>query len=306
VPIPTHAPEFADGLKAFDAGDYATARKDFDAASKTNPKDYEAFWNLGQTCEKLGDNASAGAAYKAELAIKPDADQAAAELANLYVIDGHIDDALAVANSGLQAHPGSAVLHGAMGMALATRGDQDNAMKQFEQAVQLQPADPMLNYTFAVWLNKWRVRGAGPHLDTAMAGVKNDYPMIVSIGHEYRLAGEFDSCIKTFDGAIKTKDGGEVRTERALCKLGNKDEPGALTDLQAAIAAEPNYPQAHFFLAGRLASTKHYKEAATEYQTYLQLAPSGSLADQAQPRLQMSQDAALHDKGAIAPPKKKK
>jgi Tfp pilus assembly protein PilF len=306
APEPTHAPEFAAGLQAFDAGDYPTARKDFDAAAKSNPADYEALWNLGQACEKLGDNMSAAAAYRAELGIKPDADQASAELANLYVIDGRIDDALAVANAGLSSHPGSGVLHAAMGQALATRGDQDQALKQFEQAIQLNAADPMLHYMFAVWLNKWKVRGAAAHLDAALPLVKNDYPMIVSIGHEYRLAGEFDSCVKTFDGAIKTTDGGEVRTERALCKLGQKDEAGAMADLQAAIAADSGYAQAHFFLAGRLAAGKRYKEAATEYQTYIQLAPNGSLADQANQRLAAAQDAAVHDKGAIAPKKKNK
>jgi tetratricopeptide (TPR) repeat protein len=307
-PEPVHAPEFTTGLAAFDQGDYAGARKAFEAASKSNPNDYDALWNLGQSCEKLGDVPAAAAAYKAEIAIKPDADRAAAELANLYVGTGNTDEALATATAGLAKHPGSAVLHAAMGVALATRGDKDPAIQQFNQAIQVAPGDPMLSYTYAVWLNKWHVRGAAPLLDTALPLVKNDFPMLVSIGHEYRLAGEFDSCVRTFDTAVKSHDGGEVRTERALCKLGLKDEAGALTDLKSAVTTESSYPQAHFFLAGRLASTKHFKEAALEYAAYLQLAPSGSLADQANERLKAAQDAAEQDKqnkGVAATPKKK-
>jgi tetratricopeptide (TPR) repeat protein len=308
APQPVHAPEFTAGLAAFDQGDYAGARAKFEAASKSNPNDYEALWNLGQTCEKLGDVPAAAAAYKAEIAVKPDADRAAAELASLFVGQGKTDEALAIATATLAKSPGSAVLHAAMGLALATRGEQDGAIKQFEQAIQIAPGDPMLHYTFAVWLNKWHVRGAAPHLDAALPAIKNDFPMVVSIGHEYRMAGDFDSCVKTFDTAIKTRDGGEVRTERALCKLGLKDEAGALADLKSAVATEAGYPQAHFFLAGRLASTKHFREAATEYAAYVQLAPNGSLADQANERLKAAQDAADHDKpdkGAAATSKKK-
>jgi tetratricopeptide (TPR) repeat protein len=305
APEPVHAPEFSAGLAAFDQGDYAGARTKFEAASKSNPNDADALWNLGQTCEKLGDVPGAAAAYKAEIAVKPDADRAAAELATLYVGQGNTDEALVIATAALARNPGSAVLHAAMGLALATRGDQDGAIKQLEQAVQIAPADPMLHYTLAVWLNKWHVRGAAPHLDAALPLVKNDFPMVVSIGHEYRLAGEFGSCVQTFDAAIKTRDGGEVRTERALCKLGLKDEAGALADLKSAVATESGYPQAHFFLAGRLASTKHFKEAALEYAAYLQLAPNGSLADQANERLKAAQDAGEHDKGVAATSRKK-
>jgi len=298
------SPEVAAGLKAFDAGNFAEARTDFESATKKNPNDYMAFVNLGQTCEKLGDAASAEAAYKSALALKPDLDVAASELAALYVADGRIDDAFAVCKAGIAKHPGSAPLHASMGIALAAHGDQNPASQEFQQAIQLAPADPMMHLDFAHWLNAWHVRGAAPHLDAALGMVQNDYGMIASIGFEYRMAGEFDSCVKTFDRAIKMKDGGEVRTERALCKLGLKDDKGAFDDLQGAIAAEASYAPAHYYLGGRLALVKRYKEAAAEYAKYLELAPSGSLAKQANDRLKMAQDAAKNDKGAVGPKKK--
>jgi tetratricopeptide (TPR) repeat protein len=298
------SPEVAAGLKAFDAGNYAEARTDFESGTKKNPNDYQAFVNLGQTCEKLGDTKSAESAYQSALALKPDLDVAAAELAALYVTDGRIDDAFAVCKAGIAKHPGSAPLHASMGIALAAHGDQDPATQEFEQAIKLAPSDPMMHLTFAHWLNAWKVRGAAPHLDAALGMVQNDYALIASIGFEYRMAGEFNSCVKTFDRAVKMKDGGEVRTERALCKLGLKDEKGALDDLQGAIAAESSYAPAHYYLGGRLASVKRYKEAATEYAKYLELAPSGSLAKQANERLKMAQDAAKGDKSAVAPKKK--
>ena len=61
------------------------------------------------------------------------------------------------------------------------------------------------------------MRGAAPHLDAARDIVKDDYGMIASIAYEYRMASEFDSCVKTYDRAVAIKDGGEVRLGRALC-----------------------------------------------------------------------------------------
>lgn len=286
------SPEVTAGLKAFDAGDYATARKSFEAAVKNNPNDYGADVDLGQACEKLGDVPAAEAAYKAALVAQPDLEPAAAELSTLLSADGKVDDALAIAKSALAKHPGSGALHAALAIGLATHGDQDPAIQEFDQAIKLAPGDAMVQYTFASYLNQWHVRGAAPHLDAALAATKDDYPMIVSIGHEYRMAGEFAGCTKALDRAIGIKDGGEARTERALCKLGLKDEAGALADLQGAVSAESGYAPGHYYLAGRLASAQKFKEAAAEYQKYLDLAPNGSLAKTAADRLKMAKDAA--------------
>ncbi len=296
------APELLAGIKAFDAGRYAEARASFEAAAKKNPEDYEALYDLGMTCEKLGDKAGAEAAYKGALASKPSFDSAAAELCALYVEAGRLDEALAVGRLGLAKHPGSAALHENLGVALATRGDRDEATQELGQAIAIQPSEPMFHLTLAHWLNTWHVRGAAAHLDAASELVKQDYGMVASVGHEYRMAGEFDACVKTFDRAVQMKDGGEVRTERALCRLGLKDDKGTLDDLQMAVQKEPTYAPGHYYLGGRLAIGKHFKEAAAEYAKYLSLEPSGSLAKPAADRLKAAQ-AATKDR-STPPPKK--
>ncbi len=300
-PAAKDSPEVQAGLKAFDAGNFADARRSFEAATKKYPSDYGAFVNLGQACEKLGDVPAAEAAYKGALAAQPDLEVVAAELSTLYAADGNVDDALSVAKGGLDKHPNSGPLHASLAIALAKKGDRDAAVAEFDRAVQLQPSDPMLQYTYASFLNQWHTPGASPHLEAALGLVKDDYAMIVSIGHEYRMASDFSGCANAFDRAIRLKDAGEARTERALCKLGQKDEPGALADLQAAVAVDPGYAPGHYYLGGRLATTKHYKEAAAEFQKVLDLAPSGSLAKAATDKLKLAQEAAARDKT----PKKK-
>jgi len=286
------SPELAAGIKAFDSGDYPAARKSFEAAARKNPGDYEALYDLGMACEKAGDRAAAEAAYKSALGVKPDLETAAAELCALLVDEGLIDDALAVGRAALGKHPGSAALHENVGVALASRNDQEDAIHELEEAIKAQPSEAMFQLTLAHWLNAWHVRGAAPHLDVARDLAKDNYGMVASVGHEYRMAGEFDRCVKTFDRAVQMKDGGEVRTERALCRLGLKDEKGTLDDLQAGVAAEPGYAPAHYYLGGRLALTKRFKDAVAEYAKYLELAPSGSLAKAANERMKAAQDAA--------------
>jgi tetratricopeptide (TPR) repeat protein len=294
------SPEVMAGIRAFDAGNYADARKAFESATKKNPGDAQAFYSLGLACEKLGDKAAAEAAYKTALSVRPNFDTAAVALSSLQLDAGRVDDALAVLRACLAKQPGSAPLHENLGVAMAMRGDQNDAIAEFDQAVKIAPSEPMYHLTLAHWLNTWHVRGAVPHLDAALGAAKEDVGVIAAIGFEYRMAGQFDSCIKTFDRAAQLKDGGEVRTQRALCKLGMKDDKGALADFQAAVAKDPNYAQGHYYLAGRLAHMKKYKDAAAEYAKYLELEPNGSLAKQAAEKLRMAQDAAGHDKGTPA------
>jgi Tfp pilus assembly protein PilF len=282
----------AAGMKAFDAGDFAGARKSFEAATAKDPKNFEAFTNLGLSCEKLGDAGCAENAYKSALAAKPGYEGASEELSAMYLDAGRADDAIAVARAGSAAHPQNGALHENLGVALAAKGDQDGAVKELTQASQITPNDAGYQLTFAHWLNAWKQRGAVPHLDQARDLAKDDYPMLLSVGFEYRMAGDFEDCVKVFDHLVSTKDSGEARTERALCKLGNKDEKGALADLQAAVQVESSYAVAHYYLANRLAIGKRNKEAAAEYQKYLDLAPSGSLARAAQAHLKDVQDGA--------------
>jgi tetratricopeptide (TPR) repeat protein len=289
---PPPSPDLAAGIKAFDAGNYAEARKAFESATRKNPGDYDASYNLGMACEKLGDKAAAEAAYKSALATKPELEAAATELCALYLDEGRVDDALAVGRAALAKHPASGALHENLAVALASHNEHDSAIHEFEEAVKAQPSEVMFQLTFAHWLNAWHAGGAAPHLDAARELAKGNYGMIASVGHEYRMAGEFESCIKTFDRAIQLKDGGEVRTERALCKLGMKDEKGAIDDLEGGVTAEPSYAPAHYYLGGRLALTKRFKDAAAEYAKYLDLAPSGSLAKLASERMKAAQDAA--------------
>jgi Flp pilus assembly protein TadD len=296
-------PELLAGIRAFDGGKYGDARKLFEAASRKNPKDPTVFYNLGLACEKSGDHAAAETAYKAALERKPDLEAAVEELGALFIDEGRSTDAVLLLQPAVVKHPGNGALHENLGVAWAADGDVAKARQELEQAVKIAPGEPMYHLTLAHWLTVWRADGASAQLDIARDLAKNDLGIVASVGYEYRMAGAFESCIKTFDRAVAIQDGGEVRTERALCKLGLKDDKGARVDLQAAVDKDPTYGPAHYYLAGRLAVDKNFTGAAAEYSKYLAIEPSGSLSKQATERLKAATDAMGATNGAA--PKRK-
>ncbi|HEX4517774.1 MAG TPA: tetratricopeptide repeat protein, partial [Polyangiaceae bacterium] len=82
----------------------------------------------------------------------------------------------------------------------------------------------------------------------------------------------------------------QFRTERALCKLATKDEAGATSDLEAAVAADPKYPLAHYWLATRRMGQKRWADAAKELEAYLKIEPNGPKAKTAHEALAVAKN----------------
>jgi Tfp pilus assembly protein PilF len=100
--------------------------------------------------------------------------------------------------------------------------------------------------------------------------------------------GAFGDCVPTLDKAIGIKDAAELRTYRALCKLGAKDESGATADLQSAVTKDINYAPAHFYLGNAMARQQKWDDAIKEYEAYLKIEPTGPLAKQANDRMDLA------------------
>lgn len=279
------------GLAALDRGDIAGAKASFQEMIKKNPKDGDAYQLQGLIAEKEGKKAEAEKAYKKALELKPELDSAAVNLSALYIDQEKLDDALTVSRAGLAKHADNAALHMNAGLAMAGKGDQAGATKELDEASRLAPSDPMTSLTYAHWLATWKQSDAAiAKLRAARPLAKDDVGMLAAIGHEMRGIGAFADCVPTFDKAISIRDAAELRTERALCKLGAKDNAGALADLQAGVSKEPNYAPAHFYLAGRLAQGGKLKEAIAEYEAFLKLSPNGPMAKTAQDRIKLAKD----------------
>ena len=279
------------GIAALDRGDVAGAKQSYQEMIKKNPKDGEAYHLAGLIAEKEGKKDLAEKAYKRALELKPDLDASSVNLSAMLIEAEKYDDALAVSRAAIAKHADNAALHSNAALALAGKGDQAGSTKEFDEASRLAPSDPLVLFTYAHWLGTWKQTDAAlAKLRAARPLAKDDVGVLAAIGHEMRGIGAFGDCVPTFDKALAVKDLAELRTERGLCKLGAKDNAGALADLQAAVTKDPSYAPAHFYLAGRMAQAGDLQGAIGEYGTYVKLAPSGPMVKTAQERIKFAKE----------------
>lgn len=309
-PAASTAPTSADvdrGQKQLEAGDKAGAKTSFDAALAKNPKDPEANYYVGLMAEQAGDAAGAETHYKAALAAKPGLEPAAINLSAFYLDAGKFDDAEKLLAVAAKSNPQSAPLATNHALALAGKGDQAGAKAAFANAEKLSPNEPTVLILEGQWLTKWKdPAGAKAKLLAAKKIVGEDAAQLASIGFELKNAGAFPECVDTLSQAITklgptAKGAGELRVLRGLCKIGQKDSPGALADFLDAKKVEPGFAPAYFYLGGRYAETSKWAEAEAAYAQYLKLSPQGDLAAKAQERL----DAVKAKRGGKPAGKKK-
>jgi Flp pilus assembly protein TadD len=285
--------DVAKGMRALEANDAVTAKSYFDHALRTNPKDASALYYEGVLAEKANDKGAAEKDYKSALEAKPGFEEAAINLSAIYVDGQRYDEALAVAQAALAKHADNASLHSNAAIALAGKGDQAGASKEFEASIHLSPGEPMYRLTYGHWLGVWK------QADPALVQLRAARPIakklgdsgvdvLAAIGHEMHLLRAWSDCVPAYDDAIALKDAADLRTERAACKIGAKDSPGALADLQAAVAKDPAFAPAHYYLAGELARAGQFKEAAAEYEAFLKLEPTGPRTKSAQDKLKLA------------------
>ncbi len=295
------------GQKQLEAGDKAGAKASFDAALAKNPKDPEAHYYVGLMAEQAGDAAAAEIHYKAALAAKPGLEPAAINLSAFYLDAGKFDEAEKILAVAIKSSPQSAPLATNHALALAGKGDQAGARAAFANAEKLSPNDAAILVLEGQWLTRWKdATGAKTKLLAARKLAGDDAGQLASVGFELKNAGAFPECIDTLNAAITklgptAKGAGELRVLRGLCKIGQKDSPGALADFLDAKKVEPGFAPAYFYLGGRYAEARKWPEAEAAYARYLTLSPQGDLAGKAQERL----DAVKAKRGGKPAAKKK-
>ncbi len=288
APVSSGSADYDQGVAALSAGDVAGAKAAYGRMHDRDPKDGAAAILLGLVDEKQGDKDGAEKAYKDAIRLRPDLEAAYVDLSALLIDQQRNDEALTVARAGLAKSSRSAALHANVATVLAAQGDQAGAGGEFEQATRAAPGDASLLMTYGHWLGVWKQPDGALAKLRAARPLAKDPGVLAAIGEEMKALGAFADCVPTLDQAITLKDAPELRTYRAVCKLGMKDADGAKADLQAAIAAQ--YAPAHFYLARVLADGADWKGAASEYETFLKLEPNVPAAKVAREKLKQAKE----------------
>jgi tetratricopeptide (TPR) repeat protein len=127
---------------------------------------------------------------------------------------------------------------------------------------------------------------AAEHLKSALAGTRDDAPMLATLGRMLAFTKAFRECVDAFDRAIKLKSTDpEWFVRRGTCRHELKDEGGAKADYQAAIKVNPDFAPAHYYLGLSLLAEKNRTAAIAELQTAAKLGGDSPIGKSAKERL---------------------
>jgi tetratricopeptide (TPR) repeat protein len=267
------------GVSSLEANDVAGAKAHFQAALQANPADADALYYLGQFSEQAGDVGGAETLYKRAVQARPGFALAEENLSALYDDAQRYDDALAVITPGLAAHPKDGTLHLNAGIAYGGKKDEASAVREFDVAIGIAPSDASFRFVYGHWLGAFgRQDAALAQLQAAVARAGKNVGVLAGVAHELHVLKALPECVAVFTQAIALKDAAELWTERAACKIGQKDDAGALADLRAATTKDAAYAPAHLYLGNELAKAGDYTAAIAEYQAFLKLEPNGPYA----------------------------
>jgi Flp pilus assembly protein TadD len=257
------------GIDAIQAGDFEQAKKLLGEAQTENPKDAQAAFYLGVALEQTRDVNGASEQYKKALALDPKLAEASQNLSAILLDANDGKGALQVVENGLAHSPKHPELLMNRALALEIVGDKDGALAAYGAAAAAQPDNLELAYAYAELL-----AGAGKQ-QPALAQLKkvtvsDDPQVLAAAANVFGQLGAYGECVAALDKAIakvgKTKPAATLHVRRGVCRHELKDEAGAKSDYDAALALDPDFAPAHYYLGMHLRAAGKKKEAIAAFQ----------------------------------------
>jgi tetratricopeptide (TPR) repeat protein len=225
------------------------AKKHLEAALAEKPDDTQANFYMGVTAEGLGDKKGAEGYYKKALASDPSLTDAALNLTAMYLDEEtpRADEAIGILTKAVAKVPDDPALNQQLGIAYGFKKDFANAAKAYDAAL-AKGENAQMRYEYgALMFTANDMPKAAEQLKKSIDGIK-DGPTLVKIGRMLGRAGDYASCVRAFDSAIKIKPEAELYVRRGMCKHELKDETAARADYEEASKVDPKFAGAYYYL----------------------------------------------------------
>jgi Flp pilus assembly protein TadD len=188
---------------------------------------------------------------------------------------GQIDEAIRHFQEAVRLQPAYADAHNNLGVALGETGQIDEAIRQYQEAIRLQPDNADAHNNLGVALaRKGQMDEAISQFQEATRLKSDDAEAHNNLGNALLNKGSVDEAISQFQKALRLKpDYAEAHFNlgNALSRKGQMDE--AIRQFQEALRLKPDYVKARNNLGIALANKGQMDEAINQFQEALRLKP---------------------------------
>jgi arylsulfatase A-like enzyme/tetratricopeptide (TPR) repeat protein len=271
------------GMDAFDAGDFATARRDFGRMADLDPGNPQAHLYLGRTLMEMGDLARAEVEFNRIVEIDSAHSQAFFHLGNIAHQQGDLDQALILYRIAARILPETPETISNIGSILMEKGMIDSAMAVLEQALRIDPNDQIALVNIGLGhLSLEDYDQALKWFHRTLSVNPNHIKALMNIAFIYIKRGDTDSTVAYLERAADVAPNDVT----ILQNLGNAyRQVGMVAEaaevFEAAVAIEPDNVMALFGLAATKAQQGSRQESVALLERILRLDPDFTPARQA-------------------------
>ena len=173
---------------------------------------------------------------------------------------------------------GNFIAHDGFGQSLLSQGRLDDAIDQFQMALNITPGFPQIETNLIIALTKkGRTDDAIIHLDALLKKNPNDAQAHYNLGNALLKKRDSQSAIAAYEKALSIQTSypaAHYNLGIALDRNGRIDE--AIAHYQEAIREQPDYPEAYYVLGNDLLRKARVDDAIAAYQRALKNRPAYS------------------------------
>ncbi|MBI5197758.1 MAG: tetratricopeptide repeat protein, partial [Nitrospirae bacterium] len=183
--------------------------------------------------------------------------------------------------------PRSARSHDNLGLAFFSRGDLENAEREFRETIRLNPGYYYAYYNLGViYQSRDRLEDAIWAYRKTVERNRGFFRAYYNLGLVYKQRGQWDDAIRAYLRAIEIDSWYSfVYNNLGVVYYRKKDYPAAVRALDTAIGRDPAYARAYYNLGNVYFEMKKYDAAKAKYQEALRVAPGFEVAAMALRRI---------------------
>jgi tetratricopeptide (TPR) repeat protein len=197
------------------------------------------------------------------------------KLSTLLLERGQVNEAIGQFQQALRFEPDDADTQNNLGGLLGKNGHTDEAIRHFQEAIRLEPDHPFAHYNLGnALLMKGQIDEAIRQFQAAIRLKPDHAEAHYNLGTALGSKGQTDAAIIQYEEATRLNPGNaDAHYNLGLALASRGQTEGAIHRFEAALKVKPDYPEAHYHLGQALARKGQTDEAIRQFQEALRLKP---------------------------------